>query len=111
MKAKIKRLWVKALRSGQYKQTENALRDKGNAFCCLGVLCNLHAQAHPKFAAKQRVPEAYDGEEAYPSERVQKWAGLDSNDPWINEMSTTLATLNDDGRSFNEIADVIEKHL
>jgi len=32
--------WVKALRSGKYKQGRNRLRKK-DRFCCLGVLCEL----------------------------------------------------------------------
>ena len=45
MNPEIKAKWVAALRSGEYKQAKGQLRI-GNSFCCLGVLCNLHAQAH-----------------------------------------------------------------
>lgn len=34
------RKWVKALRSGEFKQGKRRLRD-GDAFCCLGVACDL----------------------------------------------------------------------
>lgn len=35
-------LWIEALRSGEYKQTEGQLHDPDeNSFCCLGVLCDL----------------------------------------------------------------------
>jgi len=33
--------WVKALRSGEYKQGQSYLRNRDNKFCCLGVLCDL----------------------------------------------------------------------
>ena len=36
----VLKLWIKALRSGEYKQTQGLLRVK-NSFCCLGVLCDL----------------------------------------------------------------------
>lgn len=43
MKPEIKAQWLTALRSGEYKQGTGALRN-GNAFCCLGVLCDLAAK-------------------------------------------------------------------
>lgn len=43
MNAKVKKLWLKALRSGDYKQGAGALRSD-HSFCCLGVLCDLHRQ-------------------------------------------------------------------
>lgn len=42
MKKHMKRKWVEALESGEYSQTRNKLvNKKGDAFCCLGVLCNI----------------------------------------------------------------------
>jgi len=43
MNPRIKQRWLDALRSGEYKQTMENLQDM-NGFCCLGVLCDLHAQ-------------------------------------------------------------------
>lgn len=40
MDQKIKQKWIRALRSGRYKQTQNQLHD-GKAYCCLGVLCRV----------------------------------------------------------------------
>lgn len=37
LKSKIKKAWIKALRSGEYKQCRNKLKD-GESYCCLGVL-------------------------------------------------------------------------
>ena len=39
--------WVKALRSGDYKQGHGRLRTD-DTFCCLGVACDLYAQEHPE---------------------------------------------------------------
>lgn len=33
--------WVKALRSGEFKQGIGGLKDKNNNYCCLGVLCAI----------------------------------------------------------------------
>lgn len=52
MKQAIMKRWVKALRSGKYRQTRGALRSRNkqnvaaNNFCCLGVLCDLFAKEH-----------------------------------------------------------------
>lgn len=35
------REWVKALRSGEYKQTSSTLRRDDGSCCCLGVACDL----------------------------------------------------------------------
>ena len=40
MNKEIKAEWVKALRSGEYKQGGGALH-RGDHFCCLGVLCDI----------------------------------------------------------------------
>lgn len=41
MNIEWKKKWVKALRSGEYKQGRTKLRSLDDKFCCLGVLCNL----------------------------------------------------------------------
>jgi hypothetical protein len=42
MDAKLKADWVKALRSGKYKQAEGKLHDPDeDSYCCLGVLCKV----------------------------------------------------------------------
>lgn len=116
LKPEIKALWLEALRSGKYKQGQDQLRDRGNNFCCLGVLCNLHAQAHPKFAKKQKNPEEYDKSGGYPSLRVSKWAFENwtpntDKDVEIKTLDTSLVKMNDGGESFKRIARVIDKHL
>lgn len=113
MKKAIMEKWVAALRSGEYEQGTDFLRQSNNKFCCLGVLCNLHAQAHPKIAAKETDPTKYlDCDEMLPRE-VQNWAGMDSYegyfvDKWGNLRS--LAHLNDNGSDFNKLANIIEKY-
>lgn len=73
MKKNIKKLWVKALRSGKYKQGCRALR-YDNMFCCLGVLCDLHRKRTKKKGNIWRN-NAYLGYRAGIPEDVQKWAG------------------------------------
>ena len=37
----IKKKWLTALKSGNYKQGTGKLRRRDNSFCCLGVLCDI----------------------------------------------------------------------
>lgn len=116
MNRKVKKLWLEALRSGEYRQTYGRLRTRcGNSFCCLGVLCDLHRKEHKDMAWKYT---AYiDTETALPN-AVMKWAGLKQQDPKINGgkdlhgvVIDTLSRLNDLGRPFSKIADIIQSQL
>ena len=118
MNPKIKKLWVHALRSGVYKQGKYVLRTEDNKFCCLGVLCNIHAKLHPKIAAEQTDPTKYMGRMSFPPPEVLQWAGLHSFDPGVtlpNGVFRTLAELNDGAgvrkHSFKRIAKLIEEQL
>ena len=108
MKREIATRWVEALRSGDYKQTTNALR-RGDSFCCLGVLCNLHAQDHPEIAAAQPTTGRYMGADSEPPDEVVAWAGLESNCGILDGYPLALTELNDDaGWNFVQIAAHIE---
>lgn len=43
MDKKLAKKWVKALRSGKYKQTTDNLQDE-TGHCCLGVLCEIQTE-------------------------------------------------------------------
>lgn len=117
MRPSIKKKWVAALRSGDYKQGRDQLRNEQNEFCCLGVLCNIHAQEHKRIAARQPNPLLYMGEREQLPLEVEKWAGLEGQfDGMMFDKVTQeffcLVELNDfDQLSFDEIADVIERSL
>lgn len=120
MKRAIARKWAKALESGEYKQGTGQLRNAANEFCCLGVLCNMHAQANPELAAQQE-DYSYFGESEFLPRIVQKWSGLNyssgvftivEDDPYYgkNEVQEELSELNDRGKTFKYIAKMIRKH-
>lgn len=121
MNPKIKKLWIEALRSGKYRQVDGELRGKTKSgktgFCCLGVLCNLHAQAHPEIAMNEFDPSRYLGAVAVLPTAVQRWADLDESGtlPTTVEFNgadyDTLYELNDDGMKFGKIANVIDQLL
>lgn len=112
MKKEIADLWVKALRSGDYRQTTETLRSLdpqgGTGFCCLGVLCDVHMRStsQPESAW---VGGAYLLNSGNVHEDVKAWAGMASRNGAFN--GSSLAVHNDlDGWTFAQIADHIEKH-
>ena len=114
MNKRIKKLWVAALRSGEYKQGRRRLRSNVNTFCCLGVLCNIHAQEHPKIAAAQKDSEQYMGSYAQLPKAVVRWAGLETSPCTCVRIAGNLnflAVYNDNGVPFSQIADAIEEQL
>jgi hypothetical protein len=114
MKAKIKKLWLKALRSGEYNQAKGVLRTAdATGYCCLGVLCDLHRKAMKKGKGwDQTVYRQSNG--GVPPECVVAWAGLPAQNPDVtsaNDDNDHLASLNDNGASFADIAAIIEEQL
>jgi hypothetical protein len=110
----IKEKWIKALRSGEYKQGIGVLRNRRNEFCCLGVLCNIHAQEHPETASKETKSTSYLGNTQYLPDEVANWSkigGFGGGLVTIDKKLLPLATHNDSGRTFEQIADAIEKEL
>jgi hypothetical protein len=109
MNPEIKQKWVAALRSGEYKQTTGHLRDE-TGFCCLGVLCDLHAKENNGqwedghyLSTKDVLPDT-----------VEKWAGVLGPSPEVMEdddKKSMLSELNDGGMTFARIADLIEEQL
>lgn len=113
------RLWVDALRSGQYKQTDGGLRRTVNdekRYCCLGVACDVAIKDGLDLKVREFGGSLYDefGEDEdgghLPIE-VQQWLGVTTASPKVvfSGEVRELAVLNDDFKlDFNEIADLIE---
>jgi hypothetical protein len=124
MRTALKDRWVKALRSGKYQQGKSKLRKLATTsigdttepqqeqFCCLGVLCDL---VEPKLWEKRHDEWANGSDEdgcGMPREELQRKLGL--NKPVTRSDETTtiadkLAEMNDEGKSFKQIANWIEK--
>lgn len=127
----IKAQWVAALRSGDYEQGQGELNNQG-MFCCLGVLCDLAVKAEIVTATSHTMASAYvpgqtfhytvygdDSTGVLPPE-VMAWAGIDSEAGKLPVFIETpgyaptqfLTELNDDQlKTFDQIADIIEEHL
>lgn len=97
--------WVKALRSGKYKQTQYFLRNEGG-FCCLGVACDLYNSNHWDGAR-------YLSKSSSLPQKVADWLGLRDKCGSYDDsrIDRNLTYLNDQkGMAFNEIADFIEEN-
>ena len=108
MDPRIKKEWVKRLRSGDYEQGIDLLKTPQNKYCCLGVLADI-------FLDEKDLDWNYCelNEDVYLIPEIAEWAGLGGygDDISVDEIKETLVSMNDDGHSFNEIADVIEENL
>lgn len=119
MNKELRDKWVAALRSGEYPQTRGALRrvapyeNRLAGYCCLGVLCDvIHpggwgSEADPYSNALGFRHTLADGMTSYGflphSLRVELGISIDTE--------STLTHLNDDGKTFAEIADFIENNV
>jgi hypothetical protein len=123
----FKKLWVAALRSGEYQQTRQTLyRTEGDqdypaGMCCLGVACDL--------AIKHKIVEAAWHATGNRMEFVLANEGAGTNVPpielfykiitdntrpvneWQLPDGSTLYGLNDKGYTFAQLADLIEEHM
>ena len=110
--------WTAALRSGDYTQGKGALHRNG-AFCCLGVLCDLHRQEVGGEWCQYQSPEVTvpqgtltymapggDWDYALLPDEVAVWAGLRGTRPSAD--SEPLTVRNDEGMAFDQLADLID---
>jgi len=109
---KFKAKWLKALRSGEYKQTNGTLYDNGK-HCCLGVACEVVGYNKPVGATigsqYNKVPPILrnDGELDYVVDALVALNDgmLSSQNPYLKHRTTRSK------RSFKQIANFIEKNL
>ena len=112
MNKRVKKLWLKALRSGEYKQGREQLvttLDDPNIpdrFCCLGVLQDLYHKEN-----ESSFEPSYFSKGA-PVDKVTLWAEID------DVCAYEILMNRNDGvgdfkrkHSFKQIANYIEKHL
>jgi hypothetical protein len=108
MNKRIKRIWLEALRSDEYKQGLARLCRHGEKFCCLGVLGDIAVDGYWKQNERGGSWYLTKGKEtmvSFLSINVMKELGLPEN------ISDKLVSMNDAGVSFKDIADYIETHL
>ena len=132
MNERIGSKWIQELESGRYRKGSGHLHVRGgtaseDAFCCLGVLCQMAvAEGVAMPMVETQGPHAmHDGQVVlmrYGEEgsggqlprEVQEWAEMVTPLGQINRdtMSwTDLAAINDQVDSFSPIVTAIRKHL
>ena len=127
MDAELKQRWVEALRSGEYQQGEENLHKQlpngKDLYCCLGVLCDIEgvpAEEDGRYGDGS-LAFTYEGAEFMLPISLKKRWGLEREIPnpsvSLNnkarevEIAHHLAFMNDNGKSFDEIAEWIEANL
>ena len=113
MKKSVADKWVKALRSGKYKQGRFALRNGQNEFCCLGVLCDISklSQWDKNANYSNYLYDKFELDLLPPL--VRGWAGMKTHEGVLGDLfcgRDRLTGLNDAGVPFEQIADFIEKN-
>lgn len=134
MNPEVKTEWLRALSSGEYVQAVGSLHEVGtegdDRYCCLGVLCELAVKAgvtkrrtevNPTDPWGRKMEYGYgnakDMDTCYLPDEVLKWSGLGSRTGVLPEGTNarfdhhSLANANDVGKSFEDIADLIEEHF
>jgi hypothetical protein len=110
----LRRQWLRALRSGKYKQASGALRRRVTprsgkfGYCCLGVALDVLGGEWTKV----------HGEYSCQVGRVNNESTVEMNEAVLERIGMTdseqqvLIRMNDgDGRTFEQIADFVEENL
>jgi hypothetical protein len=102
------KLWLAALRSGQYRQCTGRLRDEDGNYCCLGVCTRVAMNAG---VTSEGLDDKMLGWAGLP-ESVREWVGLQGQmGVSVNGSQPSLTALNDNHRfTFPQIADHLETH-
>ena len=127
MKIELKQKWLAALRSGEYKQCTRALVGTANdgsgvGYCCLGVLAKVAGLnvISGEFTNDEGETDEIDGVgdspvDAHRDEYNPIWglAGEQGSEesPVKGMVLTEAIDMNDNDKSFIEIADYLETHL
>lgn len=116
---------VAALRSGKYTQTHARLK-RTDGFCCLGVACDISGLGEWKNFRHGSYEYVTKDDHAKSDTSlplaVQEYFGFTSSGGYFGEVNIeqpkgrtghdlfSLIAMNDDGMTFSEIADFIEKN-
>ncbi len=109
MDADVKKVWVKALRSGEYNKGKGTMcrvdNKGGYSFCCLGVLADesIDTDWHRLDSTNHRLGR--DGASSSLTGDQREKVGLSA------DAQDELAVANDLGLRFSTIADAIEECL
>jgi len=102
-KRQMKEEWLQALRSGKYAQVKGTLKgvteDGEEGYCCLGVFASVVLGEEPPLCVPDEDGELDEG----PQSTYSKIEGI------CPQVQMSGIEMNDGGKSFSIIADMIEK--
>lgn len=110
--------WIRALRSGKYKQGKDRLATVRKTYCCLGVACELAVKAgivqRFEIETGEGVALAYGNRRkealALPK-TVKDWLGLSTSNGDYRQSATVASSLTEQNdykqKNFAQIADII----
>lgn len=101
--------WLEALESGEWKQGRERLR-KGDAYCCLGVATKIVAPYSRaiKLSCGLSIGHGCSGNQSAPPITVNR-IGFRTPEGGSGLDGANLAFMNDEGRTFSEIAAFVRK--
>jgi hypothetical protein len=113
---------VAALRSGEYEQGLGALQPKRGSYCCLGVACEISGQGaweEGNFVDHYLAYRTkYESSSGFLPRGVMGFYGLSGQGALAKRVQLeqghgvlSLYEANDQGASFDEIADIIEREF
>lgn len=92
--SELKAKWLEALRSGEYKQTTGVMYEsETDGYCCLGVLAICTGRTDTDIECETFITNG------------------STYDVLNADTQRTLAGMNDNGKSFETIADYIEENI
>lgn len=101
--------WIEALRSGKYEQGTDRLQSIDCKYCCLGVLCEIDSRVIFDNIRREYMLNGHGDNTVLPYgyEFLLKYR---NGWPDFTGMEN-LGFVNDNGASFNQIADILELDL
>jgi hypothetical protein len=109
MKKEIAELWIQELESGFWEQGKYFL-EHTNTYCVYGVLANIAATYGVCSHTGNNIG-AFDDSRYLVPESVVKWAELKTPNGALAGFKLPLAEMNDNGKSFKQLAQIIRKHV
>lgn len=102
--------WLKALRSGEYRQGRGQLRNNKGEYCCLGVACEVYQKEGPGDLEIDDLGyvTSYDGDTGHLPKKVADWLGITKT---LLSNGIGCIKMNDTHNlTFIEIANQIKEH-
>lgn len=110
MRKEINNFWLTSIRSWTHVQGTGFLRSNDDKHCILGVLADLAVVYKKVVRTQDKESYLYDGNRFMLPANVLLWSGIKNPHGYSTHIGKSLTDLNDSGKSWTDLADLIEKH-